>query len=214
VGGGMIKAGMMKAAYQRKLLLTFEGADAATTWPELAQGLSPDYNNYCELDTAQKYSGSASLLLPTNKAYSEVLYTVPGTNTDSFTHQFRMRWRSANGSIYLPQLYDADGTNSCPFIAISYTQNYGWYAYIFDRLENDLTAVILDIPAPTVDAWTDYKYVVNGRDITLFINDVLFNTWTATIDTPFAGLDSWWAANACTGVGMDVWVDQVEVNNQ
>jgi hypothetical protein len=208
----MIKAGMMKAAYQRKLLLTFEGADGATTWPELAQGLTIDYNtgNLAVLDDAQKYSGNTSLLCPPGT--KDVGYRLPVPLSGSATYIGRFRYEDGATWIYPFDMSSGgvDAYGNAPHFGPYNNDLDVWYAYFKDREGN----TILDEEITTTiahDTWVTFKYITNNRDISLYIDDVFYKTWTAGIDNAWAGVEYFWWGNY-SGAGYDMWLDQVEWN--
>jgi hypothetical protein len=205
----MIKAGMMKAAYQRKLLLTFEGADAATTWPELAQGLTltgDNYNNGCEIDTAQYFSGSSSLKYPvTNPDFCYA--SIPGIAAN-FTYILTFRYMGG-----LEVAYPFSIGVGSSLITIQYETATGhWEVVLKDSAATLIVWEELTV-APVIDTWVTWKFVVFGRDISLYINNTFYKTWTAAIDNPMGSGDGWfWGGSYNTTAGYEFWVDQMEWN--
>jgi hypothetical protein len=191
-----------------QLLLTFEGADAATTWPELAQGLAADYQNACELDTAQYFSGSSSLRFPDTN--SDTNYTIPGISTD-FTFIARYRY-TGDGEENYPIWLGKAGTGPGWLPRIEIFHSGTWMIRIYDTAGNALVNDVFTSP-PAADTWATWKFVVSGRNVSFYIDNALYNTWTAAIDDPVAGMDSFWAGNYNTTAGYDFWLDLVEWSN-
>jgi hypothetical protein len=188
-----------------QLLLTFEGADAATTWPELAQGLTIDYNIDCVLDDAQKYSGITSLLIPLNGEFG---YVVPNLSND-FTCIHRFRYHGMDDQSLYPLCIV--GTSSIPEFSLGFESSQ-WYIKVKDSAGTFIANMDV-LPTPTVDTWITYKVVTSGRNISLYIDDTLFDTWTAAIDNPWLGMNYSWFGNYNTTAGYDFWLDLVEWKN-
>jgi hypothetical protein len=167
------------------LTLNFQGADGATSWTEEAQGLTPDTSTLCELDTAQAYTGTSSLLLVGNigeLALGGCQYTVPGFDPTSMHFEFSLR--VATGC-YAASVYLGDSGGNYG-IVIGYSDGVGGQCEITDSGQN---IVVSETPSIALDAWHKCEVDINGTYVSVKIDNVVIGSGTATGGESFSGID-------------------------
>ncbi len=167
------------------LTLNFQGADGATSWTEEAQGLTPDTSTLCELDTAQAYTGTSSLLLVGNigeVAPGGCQYTVPGFDPTRMHFEFSIQAATGCPTCAVA-LYDATQSYG---IGLEYGDGLGWICVVTDSGSN---SVISETPALSLDAFHKVEVDVYGTSITVKIDDVVVGSGSATGGESFAGLE-------------------------
>jgi hypothetical protein len=187
------------------LTLNFEGSDEATVWTEEAQGLEPDYVQYCEIDTAQYHSGSSSLLMGQG---GQLEYIVPGIDSRDFVWAFSFRYSDdmVGGDQLRYTVFDDNGGG---YIAITLTLTT-IFLEAFDYQGTQYMSYV-EVHAYGPDAWHDVEVTVSGKNVSIKINSSTIVTEEAAVDNPMMNADlvtfQVWLGES----GADAWLDDVSI---
>ena len=194
--------------YETLYSWVFEGVDEAITWVE-PNGPDPDYLVGGEIDTAQHYAGTSSLLLAID---GEVDYAFPTTPLLSdFTMTTYFRFHAIDGNFNIITMSDSTYTANIG-VELSYGAG-NIYIYISgrDTADNPLGDDYNEIISLAVDTWHKCEIIVAGTSIKVKINGVELVSWIALIDNPLAGLDSYYTQNQNYTAGNNVWIDNTTI---
>jgi hypothetical protein len=129
--------------------------------------------------------------------------------SSDMTYTERFRFTGTPEWMY-PLWIGVPGTPYNPEIYVFYEIEIGvWTIEVKDREGNYLVDEELTEP-PVEDTWVTWKIEVHGRDVSFYIDNALYGTWTATIDNPMFGMSSWWTGNYTDVESSEFWLDQVE----
>jgi hypothetical protein len=188
------------------LWLDFFGVDGATTWKDKAQGLTATVPTGVEIDTAQHWSGSSSLLVPRDAGKStDTVYTIPNI-TDDFEYIVVFKYNTIDGldSIYPLNIYSDGDVDVRGQITAS-----GSEFYISDREGNEIFNDY--ITATPADTWTKWRLKVTGQRIYFYINETLYNSWIADITRPLGDVNGLFWGNWNATDGHNMWLGYVRV---
>jgi hypothetical protein len=180
----------------------FDGMDGATTWIEEAQGLIPDNLENVEIDTAQYYSGSASLRFSDNSYVNYWDFLFP----NNFIYSIRFLIPSGSALWYFEPLY----TNGFyPRINCYYYYSLGVLKLVLYVNGNESILVNSDtVTTISYDVWHEFKITVfgSGREILITIDDDVVGSGIALSDNAFEGLNGieW----VCRSNNF-IWLDKV-----
>lgn len=198
------------------LLLRFQGEDGATSWIDNGQGLIPDYNDPgMVIDTDEYYVGVSSLLVPNDDTSDErAIYTIPNVVASNFECIVTFKYDNAiGGHLYPFNIYKGGGDAD---VRIRINDGVGWM-YLDDSGGNHIFGNVLNewgvsegcIGSVTPNEWITYRLKMLGRKISFYINNALFQEWTATIDNPIDINKLWWGNWATSGHKM--WLGYVKI---
>jgi hypothetical protein len=187
------------------LMLYFAGVDEATTWIEGSHGYDPDYSDGAEIDTAQFYVGSSSVMLVARDGQpSGFGYVVPGI-TPSITQTVFFRFHGIDDYLGI-FLGDTDEGEVFFDFAIEARDGSVYYWIGAGNEDGDIGIPHTGECLLAADTWHKVEMIVDGRDITVKVNDSEVVTWTAAADNPLFGLGYAEYLNANDVTGNDVWI--------
>lgn len=204
------------------IILNFEGIDGATSWAEEAHALEPDPATLqnCEIDTAQYYAGSSSLLMATGSESGWACFHYRNI-ADIDTMKFSLKGRFMISNF----LEDNDNFNFRADSSISATS---WIDFQVVRVSIFGPPKILPLISGfdyegtefgpwydedieiSQDVWHQVEIIVVNRNVTLKIDGVEMGTITAAIDNPMKNIDIF-SAGCYQGdvAGAKAWLDSV-----
>jgi hypothetical protein len=187
----------------------FEGLDGAAYWLEEAQSLVPVRQSNVEIDTSQFYSGVSSLLLPAKAVPSGVDYLVPGIPV-IFTLTWSFRFHGIDDWFGLFMSDDSDDIGVFfDFALIKRSGTLYYWIGAGDATGEDIGTPFEDECLLAADEWHVVEVVVDGADVTVYVDEAEVAAWTASGPNPLLGLDyvEMWNANSVPG--NDVWIDSI-----
>lgn len=187
------------------LILNFEGVDEATTWTEEAQSLSVVSSTDCQIDTAQYFSGSSSLLMQSFTETSLFDYIVPGINSLNFLCTLYFRHSSIDDGWIEIQFTDADGDS---YLDVN-LEEAGWATYLYDKNGTTVPIDFVD-GRPSIDAWHKLEISVFGQELVIALDDVIIVAETLVTTDALNGIDYFLVA-AGGGTSPPIWVDAITV---
>ena len=181
-----------------KSLLHFNGADASTTITD-EKGIVWTKNGNVQLDTAQKYFGSASLLLD---GAGDWLYNsaVFGPGAGSFCVDCWIK-RAATGVVdTLFESRSAPTATDGFSLSIQTTNKLTVYVYSSFRCTS----------STSIDTnWHHIACIGNGSTVKIYIDGVLEDTWTSAYN--FSNDGAYWGRNSNNTTFLDGWIDEARI---
>jgi hypothetical protein len=172
------------------LFLKFEGEEGVETWVDEINGSAPSSNYGNFITTSQRRFGRSCLQMGNQYGCSFAAHQFNYLNNDfSAECYFRNSGIDTSCFFYYKDILSltAGGMSNAHIdIHLLYYDIEGYCLAILASDTDDNVVVDILIPNPFPDnTWHKYKIETVGRNLSLYLDDVLYDTWTAIIDNPF-----------------------------